>query len=46
VAPDRLTAVGFGETVPMADNNSDAGRAENRRVEFRLLAGVEDPAEE
>jgi OOP family OmpA-OmpF porin len=46
VAPDRLTAIGFGETVPMADNNSDAGRAENRRVEFRLLAGAEDPAEE
>ncbi len=39
-AADRLRAVGFGETVPLADNNSDAGRAENRRVEFRLLEGT------
>jgi len=46
VAPDRLTAVGYGETAPMADNGTDAGRAENRRVEFRLLAGAEDPTEE
>jgi len=42
--PERLRAVGYGETVPLADNNSDAGRAENRRVEFRLLAGA--PEEE
>ncbi len=35
--PARLRAIGYGETLPVADNDSDAGRAENRRVEFRLL---------
>jgi outer membrane protein OmpA-like peptidoglycan-associated protein len=37
VDPARLRAIGYGETLPVADNDSDAGRAENRRVEFRLL---------
>ena len=34
---DRMRAIGYGETVPMADNANDAGRAQNRRVEFRLV---------
>ena len=34
IAPDRLTATGLGDTKPIADNATDAGRAQNRRVEL------------
>ena len=34
VDASRLSAVGKGSRVPVADNSSDEGRAKNRRVEF------------
>ena len=34
IAASRLTAVGMGDTNPVADNSTDAGRARNRRVEL------------
>jgi OOP family OmpA-OmpF porin len=34
VAADRLTAKGYGESMPVADNRTAAGRARNRRVEL------------
>ncbi|MFH1765600.1 MAG: OmpA family protein [Gemmatimonadota bacterium] len=36
VPVERLTAVGYGETRPIADNGTPAGREANRRVEFVL----------
>lgn len=36
VQPVRIVAAGFGEARPIADNNTVAGRAQNRRVEIKL----------
>jgi outer membrane protein OmpA-like peptidoglycan-associated protein len=38
VAPQRLSAEGMGQNQPIADNNTEAGRAANRRVEIYLRA--------
>src|SRR3984893_5937699 len=32
----RFTAVGYGSTQPVADNESDEGKAQNRRIEFMV----------
>jgi outer membrane protein OmpA-like peptidoglycan-associated protein len=36
VNASRLTARGFGDTVPVADNKTAVGRSKNRRVEFKV----------
>ena len=36
VQASRLTAVGYGQEKPIADNNTNAGRQKNRRVEFKI----------
>jgi len=53
-----ITAKGYGESEPIADNDSEEGREANRRIEFRLirpkpvadykttLEAMEEPAED
>jgi outer membrane protein OmpA-like peptidoglycan-associated protein len=36
VAASRISAIGFGETLPVATNATEAGRAQNRRVEVEI----------
>jgi OOP family OmpA-OmpF porin len=33
----RLSAKGFGEAKPVAENTTPEGKAQNRRIEFRVL---------
>ena len=33
----RLSYKGYGSTKPIAPNNTDVGRAENRRTEFKII---------
>jgi outer membrane protein OmpA-like peptidoglycan-associated protein len=37
ISPDRLTAKGYSEADPIANNSTPEGRAANRRIEFRRL---------
>ncbi len=37
VAQVRIATQGYGETMPIADNATDAGRAANRRVEIKVV---------
>ena len=39
--PMRLGAVGYGEFRPTAKNDTDAGRAKNRRVEFHIYPAIQ-----
>jgi outer membrane protein OmpA-like peptidoglycan-associated protein len=36
VAPDRLTAKGYGADKPLVPNSTDANRAKNRRVQVMI----------
>ncbi len=42
VLTSNLTAKGYGETEPIADNDTEAGREANRRIEFRLVLPKDD----
>ena len=39
IAGERLSAVGFGDTQPVASNDTKEGKAENRRIEFIIIPG-------
>ena len=42
IAPDRVRAIGYGATRPLADNSTAEGRARNRRVSFILQVDVKE----
>jgi outer membrane protein OmpA-like peptidoglycan-associated protein len=37
VSEARMTAVGYGQELPLADNKTEAGKTKNRRVDFKLV---------
>jgi len=37
IAENRITAVGYGYSRPRADNKSEKGRAQNRRIEISII---------
>ncbi|MBW2242888.1 MAG: OmpA family protein [Deltaproteobacteria bacterium] len=36
ISPSRVTAIGFGDAMPLATNQTQAGRLRNRRVEIEI----------
>jgi outer membrane protein OmpA-like peptidoglycan-associated protein len=38
IAVQRLSAKGYGETKPIADNKSEDGRSQNRRTEMKVIS--------
>jgi chemotaxis protein MotB len=40
--PKRLSAAGYADVLPVATNDSDDGRKQNRRIEIVLVPNLED----
>jgi outer membrane protein OmpA-like peptidoglycan-associated protein len=41
IAPERMGVIGYGKSRPVADNETESGRAQNRRVELRVVSNGE-----
>jgi outer membrane protein OmpA-like peptidoglycan-associated protein len=37
VPDDRISVIGYGETMPLYDNSTEEGRQKNRRVDFKVF---------
>jgi outer membrane protein OmpA-like peptidoglycan-associated protein len=37
VEANRISTMGYGDKLPIASNNTEAGRALNRRTSFRII---------
>jgi len=37
IAPERMEVIGYGESRPVASNDTESGRAQNRRVELQVV---------
>jgi len=46
ISSEQMVAVGYGEEKPIADNATEEGRTQNRRVEFQILEGRPELPEE
>ncbi len=44
IAPHRFYLIGIGKENPVADNHTRDGRAQNRRVEIKLMSNMAQPA--
>ncbi|MFA5973390.1 MAG: OmpA family protein [Lentimicrobiaceae bacterium] len=45
IAANRISIIGYGETMPKYDNNTEDGQSQNRRVEFLITANEKMKAE-
>jgi len=45
IATNRISIIGYGETMPKYDNNTEDGQSQNRRVEFLITANDKMKAE-
>jgi len=39
ISPERISIIGYGDTRPIASNETNEGRVKNRRVEVKLVPG-------
>jgi outer membrane protein OmpA-like peptidoglycan-associated protein len=41
LSPERISSIGYGETKPVANNETPQGRAKNRRIDIRIVPNLD-----